>query len=101
MAIKKLFNAFSPTEQIRTLYMFVWIQFIFNVFSLITPSFTHTAIIASMTLGIYIVLIVVRPKKIIKILKKETLTPHNATSLEAKIIGLIFTIIGSIIISYF
>ena len=104
MAIKKFFNAFSPVEQIRTLYGFVWIQIIYNVLSLIRPNLAHKAIITSVIIGIYIVLIVARPSKLIRILKRENPTPHHSThsmSIEAKFICLIFIIIVPIIISYF
>jgi len=99
--INNLFNAFSPVEQVRALYTFVWFQIILNIIQILYPhlftAYKFTCI--STVLGIYFVTMVVRPYKILNVLKKSA--THHAMTLTAKFINLFFMIFGSIAISYF
>ena len=59
--LNMLFNAFSPAEQVRALYICVWAQTIFNVIAILYPEMRVKFISASLILGIYTVLMIARP----------------------------------------
>lgn len=76
----------------------MWAQTIFNVIAILYPEMRVKFISASLILGIYTVLMIARPQKIINILKKSK--THHSITLTAKFINLFFIIFSGTILCY-
>jgi hypothetical protein len=101
MNIGKLFNIFAPSEQIKILYRFIWVQIILQgiVYTEKLPNkYTHKASIVTIFFGIYIIFITNQHRIINMLEKQEHSTERN--TLKSKFVSLICTIIFATLIAY-